>query len=104
MRSSFSVKTFPAPTISRNFASVSCPNAIKNSAPRMFAGTQRGQAKYVKLAPAVRVESVCQTTSRFVRFRLMKKINLSAVPVEERKSPKGRYRRFDQDISAALRQ
>jgi uncharacterized cupin superfamily protein len=34
----------------------------------------------------------------------MKKINLASVPVEERKSPKGRYRRFGQDITAAMRQ
>jgi len=34
----------------------------------------------------------------------MKKINLSAVPVEECKSPKGRFRLFGQDISAAIRQ
>ncbi len=33
----------------------------------------------------------------------MKKINLAAVPVEENISPKGRFRLFSQDISAALR-
>ncbi|MSU57567.1 MAG: cupin domain-containing protein [Pedosphaera sp.] len=34
----------------------------------------------------------------------MKKINLAAVPVEESQSPKGRYRRFCKDITAAMRQ
>lgn len=34
----------------------------------------------------------------------MKRINLSMVPAEETKSPKGRFRLFRQDISAALRQ
>jgi len=34
----------------------------------------------------------------------MKKINLLAVPTEECKSPKGRYRLFRQDISEAMRQ
>jgi mannose-6-phosphate isomerase-like protein (cupin superfamily) len=34
----------------------------------------------------------------------MKKINLAAVPVEESRSPKGRFRQFTQDILAALRQ
>jgi uncharacterized cupin superfamily protein len=33
----------------------------------------------------------------------MKKINLSAVTTDEWKSPKGRFRRFSQDISRALR-
>jgi uncharacterized cupin superfamily protein len=34
----------------------------------------------------------------------MKKINLSAVPVDECRSPKGRFRLFSQDMSAAIRQ
>ncbi len=34
----------------------------------------------------------------------MKRINLAAVPTDECKSPKGRFRLFSQDISAALRQ
>jgi uncharacterized cupin superfamily protein len=34
----------------------------------------------------------------------MNKINLTAVPVEENKSPKGRYHSFGQDISQAMRQ
>lgn len=34
----------------------------------------------------------------------MKKINLSAVTVEESRSPKGKYRRFRQDITRAMRQ
>lgn len=34
----------------------------------------------------------------------MLKINLTAVPVEERKSPKGRYHLYGQDISNAMRQ
>lgn len=34
----------------------------------------------------------------------MKKINLAAIPVDECKSPKGRFRLFNQDISAAIRQ
>jgi len=34
----------------------------------------------------------------------MKKINLSTVGVDECKSPKGRFRLFSQDISAAIRQ
>jgi uncharacterized cupin superfamily protein len=34
----------------------------------------------------------------------MLKINLTAVPVEENKSPKGRYHLFCQDISQAMRQ
>jgi uncharacterized cupin superfamily protein len=34
----------------------------------------------------------------------MLKINLTAVPVEETKSPKGRYHLFAQDISQAMRQ
>jgi len=34
----------------------------------------------------------------------MKKIHLSAVPIESSQSPKGRYRRFRQDITAAMRQ
>ena len=34
----------------------------------------------------------------------MHKINLTAVPVKERKSPKGRYHLFGQDISNAMRQ
>ncbi len=33
----------------------------------------------------------------------MKKINLTAVPVEETMSPKGRFRLFSQDIAAAIR-
>lgn len=33
----------------------------------------------------------------------MHKINLSAVPVEENKSPKGRFHLFGQDISKAMR-
>ena len=33
----------------------------------------------------------------------MKKINLATVPVDETKSPKGRFRLFRQDISAAIR-
>ena len=33
----------------------------------------------------------------------MKKINLTAVPIEETASPKGRFRLFSQDISAAMR-
>jgi uncharacterized cupin superfamily protein len=33
----------------------------------------------------------------------MKKINLAAVPIEAGRSPKGRYRRFRQDITAAMR-
>jgi len=32
----------------------------------------------------------------------MKKINLATVPVDETKSPKGRFRLFTQDISAAI--
>ena len=32
----------------------------------------------------------------------MKKINLATVPVDETKSPKGRFRHFSQDISAAI--
>jgi uncharacterized cupin superfamily protein len=34
----------------------------------------------------------------------MKKTNLSTVPTDECKSPKGRFRLFSQDVSAALRQ
>ena len=34
----------------------------------------------------------------------MHKINLSGVPVEENKSPKGRYHSFGQDITQAMRQ
>ena len=34
----------------------------------------------------------------------MKRINLLAVPTDESTSPKGRYRRFSQDISEAMRQ
>ena len=34
----------------------------------------------------------------------MHKINLTAVPIEENKSPKGRYHLFGQDISQAMRQ
>jgi uncharacterized cupin superfamily protein len=34
----------------------------------------------------------------------MHKINLTTVPVEESKSPKGRYHSFGQDISQAMRQ
>ncbi len=34
----------------------------------------------------------------------MKKTNLTVVPTDECKSPKGRFRRFSQDISAAMRQ
>lgn len=33
----------------------------------------------------------------------MKKINLATVPVDETQSPKGRFRLFSQDISAAIR-
>jgi len=33
----------------------------------------------------------------------MKKINLATVPLDETNSPKGRFRLFSQDISAALR-
>jgi uncharacterized cupin superfamily protein len=32
----------------------------------------------------------------------MNKINLVEIPVEESRSPKGRYRRFSQDVSGAL--
>ena len=34
----------------------------------------------------------------------MKKINLTTVPTDEYESPKGRFHRFSQDISAAMRQ
>ena len=34
----------------------------------------------------------------------MKKINLAAVPVEEGRSPKGKFRRYRQEITAAMRQ
>lgn len=35
---------------------------------------------------------------------MMKKINLAAVPVQESRSPKGRFRQFTQDILSAMRQ
>ena len=34
----------------------------------------------------------------------MKKINLAAVPVQESRSPKGRFRYFSQDLLTAMRQ
>src|SRR5687768_4203303 len=34
----------------------------------------------------------------------MKRINLNAVPVQESRSPKGRFRQFSQDLLAAMRQ
>ena len=34
----------------------------------------------------------------------MKKINLNAVPVQESRSPKGRFRQFSQDVLTAMRQ
>jgi len=34
----------------------------------------------------------------------MKKINLNAVPVQESRSPKGRFRQFSQDVLSAMRQ
>jgi len=81
----------------------SCAGDVPVGADLYNLGCECGSLRAAKLEGAWPTE---QSDARFAAccFLPMKKINLTAVPAQEARSPKGRFCQFSQDVLAALRQ